>query len=145
MEKEHLIFAVPRKGSYVSELSIQDLREVSQARKIIECNSIDLLKAKNVRVLPNVDLALTSASRFSVPFDDNPEEMVRYLRAFVDYHIKLVESARSRKQHENILGLIKRGDYEQAKYLLRSHIDSLVTILENRAEKNSISTTSEAI
>jgi len=166
LENEHLTFSIPRKGTYVSDLSIRDLREVFQARVMIECWAIDLLKAKNIRYLPDVESALALTSGLSLPSYDNREEMLGYLKTVIAYHRKLVESAGNRwlvhfynsihssltryqfiyahipgqsneykKKHKEILALIRRGDYEKAKELLRTHINSVVDILENNISR----------
>jgi DNA-binding GntR family transcriptional regulator len=92
LENEHLIRSIPRKGTYVSDLSVQDLREVFQARVMIECYAIDLLKANNIRYLPEMESALESASGVTMPTYENKEEVLRYLEAVIAYHKKLVES-----------------------------------------------------
>lgn len=176
LQNEHLIISLPRKGTYVTELSFEDLQGVSQARRIIECNAIDFLKAKNIKDLPRVASSLERASGLPLPTYDDQSAMVQYLRAFVDYHIKLVESSgndwlvrfykslsstliryqficlyvpgqliKSKEQHEEILNLIKKGRYEQAKQHLISHINSLVTILESKMEKSSIGKSSVGV
>jgi DNA-binding GntR family transcriptional regulator len=92
LENEHLIRSIPRKGTYVSSLSVQDLREVFQARVMIECYAIDLLKAKNIRYLPAMESALKSTSALSTPSYDKKEEVLRYLQGVVAYHGKLIAS-----------------------------------------------------
>jgi len=161
LENEHVIVSIPRKGTYVSNLSIRDLREVFQARLMIECWAIDFLKNENIRELPEVEAALASTSGLSIPSHDDKEEILRYLQTIIAYHTKLIESSDNRwlihfynsihssltryqfiyahipirstkykKDHKEILAWIKRGDYEKAKRLLRSHIHSVVDILE---------------
>ena len=161
LENEHLIHSIPRKGTYVSSLSVEDLREVFQARVMIECYAIDLLHAKKVRHLPEMESALKSTSELSIPPYDKKEEVLQYLETVVAYHGKLIESTgnhwvqrfynsihsslaryefiytylsgqpyKHRKEHLEILTLIKRGDYEKAKECLRSHINAVVDILE---------------
>jgi len=93
LENEHLVVNIPRKATYVSDISIEDLQEVYQAREMLECYAIDLLKDKNISDLPNVTASVESASDLSIPSQDNREEVFTYLKAFVDFHIKLVESA----------------------------------------------------
>jgi len=93
LENEWLVVSLPRKGTYVSDVSIEDLRDVYQAREMIECYAIDILKLKNITELPEVELAAEAASRLSTPSSDDPEAMLRYGRAFADFHIRLVESA----------------------------------------------------
>lgn len=92
LEHEHLVFNVPRKGTYVTEISIEDLQEVTQARQMIECGAIDLLKAKNIRNLPHVASALDAGLELSVPSSDDTEQYLIYIKTFADYHLKLVES-----------------------------------------------------
>jgi DNA-binding GntR family transcriptional regulator len=93
LESEHLVVTIPRKGVYVSDLSIEDLKALCEVREMIECYTIDLLKNKNIRDLPEVDLALAEGSRLSLPSVENLNEMVHYHKVFADFHIKLVESA----------------------------------------------------
>ncbi len=92
LENEHLVVNIPRKATYVSNISIEDLKEVYQTREMLECYAIDLLKAKNIRDLPNVTASVESASDLSIPSQDNREEVFTYLKDFVDFHIKLIES-----------------------------------------------------
>jgi DNA-binding GntR family transcriptional regulator len=91
-EHGHLVFSVPRKGAYVNGVSIEDLLEVYQAREMIECYAIDLLKVKNIRDLGQVASALDAASKLSVPSSGDTEQYLIYLKTFADYHVKLVES-----------------------------------------------------
>ena len=92
LESEHLVVSIPRKGAYVADVSIEDLLGLCQVREMIECYTIDLLKAKNIRELPQVELALEEASHLSLPSVDNPDEMLHYHKVFFDYHRKLVEA-----------------------------------------------------
>jgi DNA-binding GntR family transcriptional regulator len=92
LEHEHLVFNIPRKGTYVTEISIEDLQEVYHAREMIECCAIDLCKAKNIRDLPQVASALAAGFKLSVPSTDDTEQYLIYLKTFADFHIKLVES-----------------------------------------------------
>ena len=93
LENEYLVVNIPRKATYVSDISVEDLKEIYQAREMLECYAIDLLKARNIRDLPNVTASVESASDLSIPSQDNREEVFIYLKAFVDFHIKLIESA----------------------------------------------------
>jgi DNA-binding GntR family transcriptional regulator len=93
LENECLVVSIPRRGTYVSDVSIEDLRDVYQAREMIERYAIDLLKTKNIIELPQVELAAEATSHLSTPSNDDPEAMLHYGRAFANYHISLVESA----------------------------------------------------
>jgi len=92
LENEHLVVNIPRKATYISDISIEDLKEVYQAREMLECYAINLLKDKNIRKLPNATASMKTASDLPIPSQDNREEVFTYLKAFVDFHIKLIES-----------------------------------------------------
>lgn len=169
LESEHLVICVPRKGTYVSEMSIEDLQQLYQAREMIECYAIELLRAQRIRKLPLVVSALETGSGLSIPPADRPEEMLEYLNAFAGYHIRLVESTgnqwvmrffhsiafhlaryqcmylylpgtreNSLKEHDQILDLIERGSYVQARQQLRSHIRGTFERLKSKIAQRSI-------
>ena len=92
LENEHLVINSPRKGTNVTAISIEDLENIYQTREMLECYSIDILKAKNIKILPSVIASVEAASRLSTPSQDNNEEIFSYLGAFVDFHIKLIDS-----------------------------------------------------
>ncbi|MBW1716676.1 MAG: GntR family transcriptional regulator [Deltaproteobacteria bacterium] len=70
-ENEHLVVSVPRKWTYVTDISIEDLEKVYQAREMLEWYAIDFLKYKNIRDLPTVIASVESASDLSIPPQDN--------------------------------------------------------------------------
>jgi len=93
LENERLIVSVPRKGAYVSKLSIKDLRDLYQVREMVECYAIELLKKKNIRNLPEVVSSLETSSNLPIPKSDDMEQRLTYLMASYDFHVKLVESS----------------------------------------------------
>ena len=95
LEHEHLIARIPRKGTYVTEISTKHLREVYSAREMIERHAVDLLKAGNVRELPEISSSLAKASYLTPPSEDDQNETVTYLRSLTDFHVKLVASTRN--------------------------------------------------
>jgi len=92
LENEHLVVSIPRKSTYVTNLSVKDLKEVFQARVMIECYAVDLLKAKNIRDLPELESALESTSGLAIPSYENKKEVLRYLETVIAFHRKLIES-----------------------------------------------------
>jgi DNA-binding GntR family transcriptional regulator len=94
LEKDHMVVNIPRKGTFVTELSIKDYGEVSQIRQMIECYAIDLFKTSNVRNLPKVDLALERASKLPMPLNTvESVELLNRIRVFLEFHNSLVESS----------------------------------------------------
>ena len=94
LEKDHMVINIPRKGTYVAELSVKDFGELSQIREMMDCYAIDLLKASNIRNLPKVTLALHKALNLSMPINNgDPERLLNHIRVILDFHTSLVESA----------------------------------------------------
>ena len=94
LEKDHMVTTIPRKGTYVTELSVKDFEELSQTREMIECYAIDLLRVSNMRNLPKVTLAINRSLNLPMPLNTvNPEQLLEGIRVFIDFHTCLVESA----------------------------------------------------
>lgn len=93
LEKDNMAVSIPRKGTYVSELSLKDFTEVSQTREMIECFSMDLLKASSVRELPKAERALREAAALQSRFDVTDEaELIRSIKVMHEFHTGLVEA-----------------------------------------------------
>jgi len=175
LENEYLIVSIPRKGCYVTEISMQDYRGIFEAREMIECFAVDLLRAKNIRDLPHVASALEVTADLSAPTSSDPYEKFNYLKAIANFHIKLIESAgnarlnhfyysifsnlaryqdmyiyipglmdKSQEDHGQVLDLIKRGDYVDARELLRAHVNSFSKFIEEAIGEKSADPAAEA-
>ncbi len=93
LEKDHMAVNIPRKGTYVAELSVKDFEELSQTREMIECYAIDLLESRNIRDLPRVSLAIEKASILEPLLKNvDAEQLLNYINVFIDFHTSLVES-----------------------------------------------------
>ena len=90
---EHLVDVRPRKGSFVTDVSIQNCREIYETREMLECFSISQLKLKKIRNLPEVAHALESTAKLKMPKTEDPGKKFVYLKKIADFHIKLVEAA----------------------------------------------------
>lgn len=94
---EHLIEIVPRKGSYVTKVSMEDCMEIYEAREMIEFFAVELLKRRGVRKIPEVERALAITSGLDVPVAADAEKKFKYLKHIADFHIKIVEAAGNSK------------------------------------------------
>ena len=92
LESEYLINRIPRKGTYVTEISVNNLKEVYSVRSMIECHAIDILKTRNERELPEAYSSLINAWNLSAPLNNDENEVADYLRGLTDFHAKLVAS-----------------------------------------------------
>jgi len=96
LENEYLIGSLPRKGCYVTEVSIQDCRQIYKVREMIECATIDCLRANNIMDLPRVASAFELAEHRStaLPGDSQIEE-TEDQNPFPLFHINLVRSTKN--------------------------------------------------
>ena len=96
LENERLVISIPRKGCYVSDLSMDDCRQIYKARELIECGTLDYLKSRNIRDLPAVEKALNlTEQQQAVPTDDTKIAELGSRNPFPYFHIKLVESTQN--------------------------------------------------
>ena len=94
LEKDHLMVTIPRRGTHVTELSISDFEEICQIREMIECFTIDLIKASGIRNLPKVTAALNKGLTLSLPFKTaDSDELLNGIKLLLDFHDTLIESS----------------------------------------------------
>jgi DNA-binding GntR family transcriptional regulator len=149
LEHEQLVTNIPRKGTYITELSRENLDDIYRTREMIECFAIDTLEAKNIKDFYRIEKALGSISQ------TDPINKIAYLEAFNRFHINLVEEAGnpllvhfyraihsnlaryqffflndisrfSQEDHREIYCLLKNGEYGKSKELLKMHIRKFV-------------------
>ena len=100
LEEEHLVYSVPRKGTYVKEMSQKDIDEVYLARELIENGAIDFFANHKVRSFPLIASFLSSASYLSFTARDDADSVLVYRQKIADFHVKLVgEVGNSRITH----------------------------------------------
>jgi DNA-binding GntR family transcriptional regulator len=93
LQNEDLIANFPRKGCYVTDISLEKCKEIYEIREMIECFSVDLLEARGIRELPEVASVLEKTAHLQMPDANVASDKFDYLRAIADVHIKLVEAA----------------------------------------------------
>ncbi len=97
LDELQLVVSIPRKGCVVAEISVEAFTDLYQAREMIECYAIDLLKEKGVTELPRAEAALKATHHLSLPPAEDQRKKLDYLNAFAEFHYRLVESAGNRQ------------------------------------------------
>jgi DNA-binding GntR family transcriptional regulator len=92
LEHEHLVVNVPRKSTFVSNISLKELEDIYQVRRTIELSSIDLFEAKNVRLLPEVSSTFDTANLLGTPSPDDPTQVLIYREKITNFHVKMLEA-----------------------------------------------------
>ncbi len=91
LESEQLVYSIPNKGAFVTKLSQDDLLELYQAREMIECHAIELLKRKKISDLSLLESAIEEANNLSISTSDDPEQYLKCYNAFISFHSKLIQ------------------------------------------------------
>ncbi len=97
LEEGHLVVSVPRKGCYVSDVSVEDFKGLYQAREMVECYSIDLIKENKITAFSDIEQTLHECSGATFPPQNDRRKKLAYLRLFAKFHEKLVETAGNRQ------------------------------------------------
>ena len=168
LHNENLVWTIPRKGCFVTEVSIEDCRKLYTAREIIELSAMDLLEVQNIRDLQNAFLTPHSPSvQYKSSLDALPQEMGAFIE-LTDFHLKLVEStgndwlgrlyrsitstiaryqflcyspkfdSKGNEDHKLIVKLIKKGNYDRGKKILTNHIRFFFNQVEKEFNKNDL-------
>ena len=93
LEQKHLIKNLPRKGSFVAELSIEDFNSLYHAREMIECYAINLIETLRKRKLPKVEATFKTNSVSILPPENDPQQKLKHLQSLIIFHYRLVEAA----------------------------------------------------
>ncbi|MDF2892810.1 MAG: transcriptional regulator, GntR family [Clostridia bacterium] len=163
LELEGLVIMLPRKGAYVSDLSVKDLTEVMEIRasleglaaglasiRIDEAEIEDLevralkfhksIEDEDVDVLILRDLefhdAIFRASRNErlIQLNNNLIEQVQRFREI--YHKKVHKSKETSKEHYEIVEAISNRDVDKAEKLARIHIENAEKFILKTMEGN---------
>jgi DNA-binding GntR family transcriptional regulator len=98
LESERLVDTIPRKGSYVSSIGLEDFNELYEIREMIECKAIDLLKGQKIRVLPQLDQAIQNESCLKVPSQDaSPSDFLDFFEMGLAFHSLLIDDAGNKR------------------------------------------------
>jgi len=95
LENENLLVSIPRKGTYITKLSVEDCQQVYYARIMIECSAVDVLKQLQITELPAVKSALIAAEKYQLLSSPSAKEMLAYLDVMSDFHKQLVEATKN--------------------------------------------------
>ena len=146
LEGEGLITTLPRKGSFITEISVQDLGELFEIREILECHAIDCIKKRakkspdKLRALiedlgrkllkkPDVFTVISGFHFNLVELSNNYRliELYRILGISLRRYQLIYHSIKGQRDvfmehHQAIVDALKGGNYSDTKKLLRRHI-----------------------
>lgn len=96
LEYENLVASIPRKGTYVTEISIEDCKQVYFTRRVIECAAIDAIAENKNQEFSGIRKAIEDGISTAIPRnDDVPDLMIDY-DELAGFHWKIVEASANR-------------------------------------------------
>ena len=114
LENEGLILGIHRKGSFVTQVSLEDLTELFQIREMIECYAISLLKKKGITKLEKALKVAEKSITIRIPSPkDSSEIKLAYINAMANFHIELINSA----DNQQLSLLFKKTNTKNNRYV----------------------------
>ena len=121
LENENLVVSIPRKGSFVAEMSVDDCEQINRARMMVECTAVDIIGMRNPDSLPAMRRSMEAVLSMDVPdASDDPrarKTMLAWFYALSDFHLRLVESSRNNWLVHCYQGLCSSLARYQVRYL----------------------------
>ena len=162
---EGLVEIIPRRGTYVTAISDKDIKEIMQARIVLETGAVDLLPPK----LSEEQLAKLGALYRATMPGDLKTEFKDFMAADQDFHQEIVELSGNRlildmynrmnphmrlflyrfaqsvneklsfvdSDHEAILTSLQNGDHKRTRRILLSHLEKTLEGLLSQCRENS--------
>jgi DNA-binding GntR family transcriptional regulator len=106
LESERLVDSIPRKGSYVSTISLEDFIELYEIREMIEVKAVDLLKRHKKRMVPEMDQAMEKESGLKVPSPEaSPGDFLEFFETGLIFHSILIKAAGNKRLSQYYQGI----------------------------------------
>jgi len=159
LERDGLITTLPRKGAYITDISLKDLEELFEIRKILECYALDCIKKRAKKspekiqsMIEELDrnllkkhdpLSVISGFHYNlVELSNNARliELYKILavslkRYWLIYHIEKGQRDISLEHHQEIVNTLTKEDYIGTKTLLKKHIQYVKGIVGKRVKE----------
>ncbi len=159
LENDNLVINFPRKGTYVTKISIKDFKHIYQTREMLECYAIDIFKEKQIRQFAENSNSIPASTPPPAP-TSSPEEKLAYINENASFHVSLIEatgnpwvskfyqtisttlarcqflyaftpgmSQQAAQEHEELRQILRTGAYDNAKILMKAHINNFLELL----------------
>jgi len=159
LERDGLITTLPRKGSYITDISLKDLEELFEIRKILECFALDCIKKRakkspekiqsmteelNRNLLKKHDpLSVISGFHYNLVELSNNSRLIELYkilavslrRYWLIYHIEKGQRDISLEHHQEIVNTLSKEDYSYAKKLIKRHFKYVEDVVRKQIKK----------
>jgi DNA-binding GntR family transcriptional regulator len=92
LEAEDLVRRVPRRGTYVTEMSEENLRMIYQVTTMVEMYALDQLEEKGIRDVPRLEAAVEKCTVGDLSPQDVWKDLAVHRKSLASFHGRLVET-----------------------------------------------------
>ena len=159
LERDGLITTLPRKGSYITDISLKDLEELFEIRKILECYALDCIKKRANKspdkIKPMIEeldsnllkkhdpFSVISGFHYNIVEISNNSRLIELYkilavslrRYWLIYHIEKGQRDISLEHHQEIVNTLSKGDYSYAKKLMKRHLKYVKNVVRKQVKK----------
>ena len=96
LENEKLVVNIPRKGTYVTEMSSEDCKALSSTRSVLETAAIDTMEAAGFTSFPCLNLAVEAADRYELPARFTTSDIIHHYEVMAKFHCEIVASCQNK-------------------------------------------------
>jgi DNA-binding GntR family transcriptional regulator len=159
LERDGLITTLPRKGSYITDISVEDLQDLFEIRKILELYAIDCIKKrakKSPAALPNMieelhrsllkkhdPFSVVSSFHYTLVELTNNSRLIELYkilavslrRYWLIYHSNKGQKDISFEHHQDIVNSLKNEDYSEAEKLMKGHLRYVENVVRSQVKE----------
>jgi DNA-binding GntR family transcriptional regulator len=112
LDKENLVNIVPRKGTYVTRLSEENMRRIYQVMEMVELYAIDQLGVKERTHVPELTAAVNDCIIVRDTPSEDSEDLLLHRKILANFHAQLVKTL----DNTSIIQFYKESSANLARY-----------------------------
>jgi DNA-binding GntR family transcriptional regulator len=114
LEQEQLVISIPRKGSYVTKISVKDCTELYFTRCVLESGAIDAIAEQKIKNFAATEKHLNDLKNLIVHRDEKPLNLLNSIYGITAFHLELFEASGNLwllHCYKNIISTLNRYQY----------------------------------
>ena len=96
LEYEKLVMTIPRKGTYVTDISIEDCKQLYLTRRVLECGAIDIIAKNNIQDFRRLKKYIHDVKAMTISRNAEPIDLMTSFDGVTNFHMLLLETSGNR-------------------------------------------------
>jgi len=92
LERENLVTNIPRKGTYVTSMSEENMEKIYQVIEMVEMYAVRNLKEKKITHLPELTATVDESTTVTTASPEGWEKLLLYRNLLANFHSNIVKS-----------------------------------------------------